>query len=391
MMRVFYAFAILSASLGVTACILDTEGGLAVPPTSSGTGGSSSSSTGTAGDGGTTSGTGGTTSSSSTSGTGGDGGTGANDPEDCLDGEDNDGDDDVDCADTDCQPDFECVAEAPSGWTGYAYALMTDLPAPAPTPCPDASQPELHFDKPSGPASCSTCSCGAVQGVSCGYPEMDCYDNSSSCSNGADESFNDKDGACHDFSSFWNDHNDWNTCEMTQAAGLTGSGSCTPSVVVPAVPPPWGAEVRTCALAGPFGAGCNGSEVCVPRAVTNYPELCVTQQGEHSCPSGWNGGAVYGGSSDDRSCSPCTCSGVNGASCTTGTIIVYDQNTCGTGGDGPIAVTQTCTDISYRTDNYSGSYELLAGTLQGGSCSPNGGQPTGAINPTDPLTVCCLP
>ncbi|MBW2458042.1 MAG: hypothetical protein JRI68_26290 [Deltaproteobacteria bacterium] len=391
-MRAFFAYTVLTAVLVASACTLNTEGGLAVEPTSSGqgAGGSTSSSSGTGGDGGTTSGTGGTTSSSGTGGsTGGDGGTGASEPENCLDGEDNDGDQDVDCADTDCQPDFECVPEAPSNWIGYAYAATLTAPAPAAVPCPDNAQPAIHFTTPSGPAQCDACTCGAVQGTSCGYPEMQCYYQSNSCGGGVDGTFTDTDGACHNFGGSWvNNNND--SCIMSQPAQVTSSGSCTAAGGTATVPAPWGAEVRSCVMGGTFGAGCNSGEVCVPSAGTDYPRICVTRAGDYTCPNGWSGETAYGGANDTRDCSACSCGSASGVSCSAGWLTVWDANGCQWGGWNWVDVSQTCVNVSDYTDNSSGSYEIWSGTATGGSCAPGGGQPTGDINASDPFTVCCL-
>ena len=386
------SFVITIASVVVFAgasCTLSTEGGLAPSSGSGGqaAAGGTTSSSGTGGTGGTTSGTGGTGGTSS--GTGGVGNTGGSAPEDCLDGIDNDGNSLTDCADPACQQDYECVPEAPSNWTGFAYVAMVTLPAPTVAPCPDSAPPDLYYSKPGGPALCDSCNCAGLQGAGCSYPVMSCYESSTNCGGSVDFTASNNDNNCHLLPNSMVNDNQGDSCIRSQASQPNGSGSCAISGGTPTVPPPWGDQAQTCDLSPPFGAGCSSGEVCVPSAGTAYPDICITRDGEHGCPSGWIGYTAYTGADDTRGCSACSCT-PQGVSCTAGGATVYDFDNCGTGGDGTVTVGGSCVDISDQSDYNSGAYRLQAGNPQGGSCTPSGGQPTGALTPTGPLTVCCL-
>src|SRR4051812_19027561 len=71
--------------------------------------------------------------------------------DDCLDGIDNDGDGDIDCADTNCRPDFECAVAPLAGWTGPLYVedAPHDPAAPPAEPCPDGKLPAAYYAGPS--------------------------------------------------------------------------------------------------------------------------------------------------------------------------------------------------------------------------------------------------
>ncbi len=387
-MRGLFVLTVAAVIVCAGACTLSTEGGLPVAAGAGGqaTGGGTTSSSGTGGTGGTASGTGGST--STTSGTGGAGGSSSGGPENCLDGVDNDGNNLTDCADPACQPDYECVPDVPTDWTGYAYSATVTVPAPSPSLCPDTTMPDLYLANPSGaPAQCDACSCGAVQGASCGYPVMDCFEGSDACGNGVDGTFNNN-GTCQNFGNPWDDGTD-DSCIMAQVSQLSGTPTCPASGGTATLPLAWGSQVQICDMPSPHGTGCSTGEVCVPSAETAFPDICITRDGDHSCPSGWLGETAYSGATDGRGCSACGCPTLTGITCSYGTITVWDAGNCLAGGSGAINIGTSCVDISDYADNNSGSYRFQSGSLSGGSCAPSGGQPTGTVTPTGPITVCC--
>jgi hypothetical protein len=113
------------------------------------------------------------------------------------------------------------------------------------------------------------------------------------------------------------------------------------------------------------------------------PRLCVFTIGDVACPGdGYTvKRTVYGGVTDSRACTPCSCGGATGVSCTASL-----QEGCGQ--TGPVNdVPTTCGGLSDP-----GSVMLLATLVaRGGTCGAVGGVPTGSAVPSSPTTVCCMP
>lgn len=359
-----------------------TSGGLGGGSTGTGGATSTGSSSGSTS---TSASTGGASSTSTTSTASG-GGT-----EDCLDGIDNDSNGAIDCADQACQAGFHCVdAEPAGGWKGHFYVTATTLPAPAAAPCPpDLQANGGEFATPAGPAQCSACSCGALQGAACSAPGIACFPNSTSCM-GTPQDWTPavKDGACHKpsvpaitFSL---------SCKLTSAPAVVAAGSCAPSPVDFPNKAPFQQRIDACGT-DKVGGGCPSGKVCVPKGSGGPTEsLCVRQDGAKACPAGWTqtiGG--YTGAADTRSCDACAC-GAPGTGCTGGSYTFFDLDQCMAGGnDNPIPVgSSTCADVSALLDSFSWSVQGQL-PMPKGSCPASGGAPTGSVQPTQPFTYCC--
>jgi hypothetical protein len=352
-------------------------GGSAAGGASSGTSTSSGSSTG-----GTASSSGG-----GTTGSGGSSSSGGG-SEDCLDGVDNDGNGLVDCADPGCQPEFECVAEAPTPWAGYYRVASATYPAASTLPCPDSATPEVVFQGPGSAAQCGACSCGGLT-ASCSYPEMGWWVNSNNCNGAAGQNLAPGDGDCHAFA-----QNCGATCDNDQRAMLTQdsalvAASCPPSGGAPTIGALWSDEHHACKLADPSG-GCSAGTVCVAKPAAPYDTaVCVRQDGQHACPTGFpNAIDAYGDAVDDRACSACDCD-TSGVSCGAGKVVVSDDDACAGGTNADLDVMgATCYSMQNLLDESAGSYKSVPGAVMG-MCTPTGGQPSGAVTPSGPVTFCC--
>lgn len=326
------------------------------------------------------------------SGGGGQGGA-APGVEDCLDGVDNDGDGVADCADTeDCAPaDFACVDAPPDGWTGNVRAARAPHPAGGALPeCPAGTTPLDRFAEPAADAQCSACDC-AWTGASCTPPELSCWWSTESCSGSASVAYNNAQAqACVEpsYSSFTG------SCRITAPGQLISPGTCAIADGGGTLqnPDTWATDVRLCAGAAP-GAGCDGGQVCVPRATTGSPELddaiCITREGTDPCPDGWTDLDLqtYEGATDDRKCSACSCD-LAQVGCANGSWRAYDLDACLVviGGVADIAAPD-CTPVSDYLD--SGSFSLMAYAAEATEPPCPASQPSGSVAPAGPTKLCC--
>jgi hypothetical protein len=97
---------------------------------------------------------------------------------------------------------------------------------------------------------------------------------------------------------------------------------------------------------------------------------------------------AYQTANDDRGCSTCSCNA--SPTCTGGLYTFYDVDQCQNNGtDAPIPVDDTsCHSLSILLDNGTWSAQATQ-PVAGGTCTPTGGDPVGAVNPTGAMTFCC--
>jgi hypothetical protein len=343
--------------------------------------GNGSSSAGNGGS--TTGGSSGTATGGSSGAATGGGQTG---DEDCLDGADNDGDDAVDCADTDCTPDFECVPGVPAGFEGYFRVTQTDYPT-APPACDNGNSPAVFFARPAGAAECTECSCGEFLGAECSASVVSCWPGSMVCDDTpADWTIALEDGLCHKPIALLG-LNMTLACSITAPGQVITDGSCEPSPVDFPNKDTWQNEVGACEL--PQGGGCVDAEVCVPKAAGSGAQaLCVQQAGDAACPAGAFGQKVlsYAGGVDNRSCDDCTCDSTT--TCGHGSLTVFDLDGCAGGGDPSVTIGAGCEDVSSLLD--MGVWSMQASLRDpGGGCEEGGGTPQGQVTPQQPVTFCC--
>ena len=119
--------------------------------------------------------------------------------------------------------------------------------------------------------------------------------------------------------------------------------------------------------------------------------MCVHQSGDASCPAGYpTKSVIYGGETDMRGCSPCTCSATpTGGSCA-GTIGIWGDVAGGCTGAAAGTYTLGATCATYSGAGNNPGYAQGNFTVTPGTCTVvTQPTPTGAVIATGPITVCC--
>ncbi|MEZ4375044.1 MAG: hypothetical protein R3B07_29805 [Polyangiaceae bacterium] len=355
---------------------------------------------GTSGQGGSAGiGGGGTGGAAGMAGTGGSsGGTGT---EDCTNGVDDDGDNKADCEDTKCQSvGYQCLA-LPPGWNGPVEVYAGSASPPGCTGSFPLTSINAFQDLNVPMATCSACTCTNPTGATCKVPVLKLYSDSA-CSSGIvwsltggqngetlDELF--AMNACVNSSVSAGPGGELPGAVGSELPPTTG-GSCIPGGGAATRPPTsWNTKVRGCG--GPDGgwqaAGC-GANTCVPPSAGAFNRgLCVYQVGDVSCPSGAfsSKSVYYQNSNDQRACTACTCDSPVGVTCSGAKLDAWN----GLGCAGSVAATVNPPGIDCKAvaTGAEKSFKYTVGTATGGSCPPQGGQPTGTATPVDAVTFCC--
>ncbi|MBK6921710.1 MAG: hypothetical protein IPH07_30215 [Deltaproteobacteria bacterium] len=168
-------------------------------------------------------------------------------------------------------------------------------------------------------------------------------------------------------------------------------GGCVP-VEGSAVPEPeFG---RSHALCGPSeGAtgSCDEGTTCHAAPPEDDAPICIWQAGDLTCPPGGYSArhrfdTTY---SDGRGCTECTC-GPLAASCEVGSLVGYPYSTaCGSS----VVQLDLNEEGCVPAPGGIGSVDYPVGSipnLVGGSCDPTASVPTGELEVTGHITVCCL-
>jgi hypothetical protein len=292
-----------------------------------------------------------------------------------------------------------CVPAAPPGWEGPLQILEVFSLDAGSQGCADASWVsalDLVAGPSADPASC-TCNCGLPAGIACSTPSVSYF----------------RDRACTQ------------PCAAPTPVGLTctslsatgcgtaphfsmgpssaDGGACAPVATMSLPPLAWSSSAHLCAPAPSLELGaCGSGQACVPSSDPSSapPVLCVAQQGDVPCPSGYGfrhapqsePGADAGGDGgtpyyfaqhdDGRGCTSCGCEAPSGATCTSSGIVAYSDSAC------------TMTEMTMEPDAGClafGAYNATcAGAVAaGGRCVATGGLPTGGVTLTSPYTICC--
>jgi hypothetical protein len=267
----------------------------------------------------------------------------------------------------------------PAGWVGPL--ALWDEPTTAPTCGSDYPRAVLDgFSAPIAPPATCGCACDApvvASGGACPSSfQVQIFDNVT-CTGTACDTVTVTSGAV--------------TCTSIQTRCSFGYGmlaqpaapaaSCTSRPSKAVAPLAWSRVARACEIAVPPTQGaCGSGAVCVPLPhAPMAPRPCVMTSGDVACPAG--GYAVrhvyYGSATDSRDCTACAC-GPSPTSCA-GTISECPGAS--------IPIPAACAKLTDPTGlKLNGSVALDAG-----ACPSSGSQPTGALTPTQPTTVCCVP
>jgi hypothetical protein len=345
----------------------------------------------------------------------GTGGMGGNPPdEDCFTPGDEDGDGMADCADTDCEPDVECVDAIPVGWGTFGYvSLFRGSPLSDPA-CPTGALLAVHSGNDNlqnATAQCSACGCGAPVWNGCELTDFN-------PGAGGTQGIRARDVSCATL-------NATNLDDLSVPAGWDGScngpdfapgggtcpgGSCNQSVqaqlarpsngtcqptggAVSGGDPSWGEGVKACKAESGL-EGCSGSQVCVPRPEAPFePRACIAKAGDNACPAGAFSlkSVSYGDFDDTRDCSDCSCGSAVNGTCKLTVSLFSDAalNSC----NNPLAMVESGECVDLPSNSRVGSRTAaITQAPAGGSCSvTGGGVASGGVTPIDPTTFCCLP
>ncbi len=338
--------------------------------------------TGTGGDGATTTTT--TTGGGGSGAEGGDGGGGGAPAENCTNGVDDNDDTLVDCADPLCDS-YTCVAQTlPPFWSG-PVVLYVGTSAPT---CSGA-WPTLSVTAGSGtlsapPATCTSCSCGSPQAVTCPIGSTSFWTGNS----------------CNGSATLTQTPSAPNTCfAVTNAVvgylsaegnpSTATGGSCTATGGSATIPTASYTDDVVICEGATSGEGCTGAEACMPPGGTGFePGVCIYRDGNRSCDAPFTvKHTIHTTIDDSRGCSTCLCGAPSGVSCG-GTTSLYQGATNSTCTGSPVTVshTGTCTTVAA-----AGSMSYASGSPSGGGCAATGGAPSGSAAPSGQVTVCCTP
>jgi hypothetical protein len=293
-----------------------------------------------------------------------------------------------------CPAGRSCLAPPPAGWDGPLAIEETPAVDPA-SPCPDdypAAGPIAQGGLQAADASCE-CTCGDPENTTCLPATLQRWDqgNDPGCSIPGNSAAGDCSGApTHAF-----DIEPDGACAgpFNLGFGLTGSwnatlpnvtgGSCDPEVTSTVSPPTWDTRVTSCGGATIAGQ-CEDGGICAPNAGAPFsPALCIFRAGDQECPGGPYSDRLlrYQDFEDDRDCDGCTCGDPTG-SCG-GDLTLFGATGCGNELDiDPVAA---CSVHGCLVRAATWVAEPAAS-----SCAPSTASATGGVEPSSPVTFCCL-
>jgi hypothetical protein len=281
-----------------------------------------------------------------------------------------------------------CADAVPAGWSGPVTLFdQSGSTAPTAPACPTSFPTDAYDGNAdlTGPAPVCGCSCSAATGAQCGASSAAFY---------TDTGCADPCGGSYSLP--------YDLCVTTGCSGMNpGSvimtpppvafaGSCTPQPSSTIPPTTWSTTARACGTT-PVDGVCSGGGVCVPTPPSPFAKVCIYQAGTAACPAGsYSVGSVfYGGVSDSRACSGCSCGSPAGASCTGAVVQGFSMNTGVCGGTAvTLPFLSGCQMIGVTI---AGEEETTAPTANNGTCTASGGQASGSATPATPTTVCCTP
>src|SRR5512140_3675278 len=271
-----------------------------------------------------------------------------------------------------------CVAPPPPGWIG-PVALWEGAGSPPACPSDYSAQILDGHAAPNAPPAQCTCTCGAPTGVTCPAPVTANVFSSSNCGGQRCDAVTLAVGSCVNVQA----GNCLNANGIEIATAPQG-GSCTPQSTSTVPPLSWGAAARACEGQKPAEQGaCSANEVCatLPPAPMG-PRPCVLAQGDVACPGGpfQVKHLYFGGANDTRACPACACAAPSGGACAATLEVKCGSNMV-------VPLTPTCAVLGDPLNILL----KTAAVPDGGACTPSAAAPTGALTPTQPTTVCCIP
>lgn len=324
-------------------------GGLA--SSSSGAGGLASSSSGAGGLAASSSGAGGQTSSSS-----GAGGAGGQAPT--------------------CDGARACVGAVPEGWTGPMALYLGGSGASAPGCVGDYGVEGNNYvgDLAADESSC-TCSCDPGVGMSCASSTTVCSKSDCAPAGGCTSTLTVNENCVS---------NTFGPSVRVSEPSITDVGSCKPSPTETIVAASWGVKAKACGTVLTTALGCIEGQLCAPVVTAPSQQLCVLHSGEVACTDAYytEQHILYDGADDSRKCTSCSC-GTPTVNCN-GEL--HFSSVCNGGFLGGSIKAGACAAVPNTDSSRVAFYVKPSGT-----CTPVGGDLTGALAPKGAVTFCCQP
>ena len=261
-----------------------------------------------------------------------------------------------------------CIDQPSPPWEGPVVLVVASTSPVCPSSYP-VEVLQTHRDLSFDDASCS-CTCTDVQGVDCS--DIDLVYRYSCAQPIGSESLTSP-GACQDVTPMHNS----NSVVVNED---TSNAHCQPVPSTTTPPVELLTSLTGCAGAS-FPPGCDTDEICAPKASAPFESLCIFIAGDAVCPSGYPDKQIaYETLSDTRGCSPCSCNGPTGVGCET-TFLGYSDANC-TAGETVLA--------AGMGECYSAVSSIYFDPpVVTGSCQPGDVNPTGTVELTDQITICC--
>lgn len=271
-----------------------------------------------------------------------------------------------------CGEDGRCRPAVPPGWEGPA--LLTDGPIDGgcTPPFANATQGTLFVDPEAGATGCR-CECTLAPG-SCSwgvaiYPNLGCTGSP--------------------FATFPFQ----NGCYPAQASGagvfaakfeagvVSADAGCVGRGTVTGPPPPL-KTVHLC-LGAFLHSSCAADDLCIPRGAVP----CVARAGDQTCPPSYPKKRVLPRKVDDgRGCSACSCA-LDASVCAPPPNVLVSTTSCGQVDGGTLVVPAgSCASSNVTIE--AGNALTITPAANGCTVQTES-TPSGAIVPSDVLTVCC--
>jgi hypothetical protein len=283
---------------------------------------------------------------------------------------------------------FACVPAVPVGWTGPLEVYAgTGLPPPCSTQFQIEATGTTQLDAPTPTCGCT---CGSPK-VQCGNTDITFYPASPCTSVTGCAKASLPPGTCTttDVRAQCPSGAAMGTFMGAATTAVVGQ-SCAPQPTRTVPPLTWATNVRACiSSVAPSQLDCQAGQVCAPKSQSPYGSSpCIAATGDQPCPQGpYSSRQVfYGGATDSRDCTSCTCTDPANATCTT-TLDTFSSGdgTC-SGGAISYGAPFSCDPVNSQPSDFRATT-----TASAGSCTASQSAPTGSAVPTSPVTLCCTP
>jgi hypothetical protein len=177
---------------------------------------------------------------------------------------------------------------------------------------------------------------------------------------------------------------------MSAASTAVVGKGCAPQATRTVPPLTWATNVRACiSSVAASQLDCQAGQVCAPKPQSPYgSSICIAANGDQPCPAGPYSArqVIYGGATDSRDCTACTCGDPANATCTTTVDTFPSTDGSCTGGAITYGAPFSCDPVNAQPSDFRATT-----TASAGSCAASQSTPTGSAVPSAPVTLCCMP